>query len=217
MPSDPLKAVEAPALGRREANKLEKLTRIRGAARDVFLRKGFEDATLREIATGADVAFGTLFLYAKNKQDLLLLLFDEELPKVNDRAFARATPGLPVVDQLVEFFAEFYAFFAQTPSLSRDMLREITFASGIVSTRIMAGVRDIEERLARVIARAQADEHVSSSLAPGVVAHVIFSLYRVEIRFCLDHDEPDVAGSLAALRQQFEVVLHGLSPRRAAS
>ncbi len=202
------------ALGRREANKRDKLLRIRRAARDVFLRKGYEDATLREIADGADVAFGTLFLYAKDKQDLLLLLFDEELDQVSERGFRRARPELPFVDQLVEFFTEFYEFFSRTPALSRDMMREITFTSGIVSARIWEGVRSSEENLARIVARAQAEEHVSAAIAPGVAAHVLFSLYRVEIRFCLDHDEPDTAASLDRLRHQFQTMLSGLAPRR---
>jgi AcrR family transcriptional regulator len=125
-------SAEAPRIGRREANKRDKLVRIRRAAREVFLREGYEDATLREIATAADVAFGTLFLYAKNKQDLLLLLFDEELPALTERAFQKADPAMPFIDQLIAFFTEFYAFFSETPRLSRDMMREITFTGGIV-------------------------------------------------------------------------------------
>lgn len=201
-------------LGRREANKRDKLVRIRRAANDVFLRKGYEGATLREIAEAADVAFGTLFLYAKNKQDLLLLLFDEELPDLSRRAFEQARPDLPFVEPLTAFFAEFYAFFGKTPALSRDMMREITFTGGIVSARIWTGVRETEHHLARLVARAQADDRVSAGVAPQLAAHVLFGLYRAEIRFCLDSDEPDVDASLATLRQQFEVVFSDLAPRR---
>jgi AcrR family transcriptional regulator len=208
--------IEAP-LGRREANKRDKLRRIRAAAREVFLAKGYDDATLREIATVADVAFGTLFLYAKNKQDLLLLLFDEELPPLTERSFARVAPELPFVDQLIEFFSEFYAFFSETPALSRDMMREITFTGGIVSARIWEGVQDTEEMLAKLVARAQAADQVRSDVAPRLAAHVLFSLYRSEIRFCLDDDEPDVEESLAKLRQQFDMVFRGLAPRRAGA
>jgi AcrR family transcriptional regulator len=200
-------------LGRREANKREKLSRIRRAAREVFLAKGYEDATLREIAAKADVAFGTLFLYAKNKQDLLMLLFDEELPKVTERAFDRTDPEQPFIDQLVAFFEEFYEFFSRTPTLSRDMMRENTFTAGIVSARIWEGVLETEEHLARLIARGQATEWLSPGVAPALAAHVIFSLYRVEIRFCLDREEPDVESSLNGLRAQFEVILSGLAPR----
>lgn len=209
-------ALPAPP-GRREANKREKLARIRNAAKDVFLRTGYEDATVREIASVADVAFGTLFLYARNKQDLLLLLYDEELPALTERAFRKAKGDRPFVDQLIAFFAEFYAFFNTTPQLSREMMREITFTGGIVSARIWEGVQETEQHLARLVAQAQADGRVSPSIAPGLAAHVIFSLYRVEIRFCLDEPEPDIPTSLAKLRQQFEVLFTGLVPRRAGA
>jgi AcrR family transcriptional regulator len=200
--------------GRREANKHEKLTRIRRAAREVFLRKGFEGATVREIATAADVAFGTLFLYAKNKQDLLLLLFDEELDLVAERASRKPKVDMPFVEQLIAFFSEFYAFFCRTPQLSRDMLREITFSSGgIVAKRVWDRERGIEQHVARIVAQAQANGHVSSSIAPDMAAHIIFSLHRIEVRFCLGETEPDISVSLDKLRRQFEVLLSGLAPR----
>jgi len=40
----------SPEIGLREQNKLEKRQRIRQAARELFLKYGYEDTTLREIA-----------------------------------------------------------------------------------------------------------------------------------------------------------------------
>ena len=59
------------ALGQRERNKLDKLGRIKDAARGLFLAKGFDDTTTREIATRAGAGIGTIFVYAENKRDLL--------------------------------------------------------------------------------------------------------------------------------------------------
>jgi AcrR family transcriptional regulator len=200
--------------GRRETNKQEKLARIRHAAKNVFLRNGYEAATVREIASAADVAFGTVFLYAKNKQDLLLLIFEEEIMVLSERAFRKAKARLPFVDQLIAFFSEIYEFFCRTPQLSRDMLKEITFSTGgIVAKRLWASVQDTEHNVARIVARAQANGEVSSSISPDLVAHVIFSLYRVEIRFCLDQAKPNVEGSLTKLKGEFEVLISGLAPR----
>jgi len=61
------------ALSRREQNKAEKRGRIIAAARALFAHKGFEATTTLEIAEAAGVAAGTLFLYAKTKDDLLIL------------------------------------------------------------------------------------------------------------------------------------------------
>ncbi len=192
--------------GRREANKRDKLVRIRRAARKVFLSKGFEVATVREVAAAADVAFGTVFLYAKDKQDLLFLLFEDDLTDLSELAFDKVDGAVPFVDQLVTYFAEFYLFFTQTPQLSRDMLREITFHSGLVATRLWAGVQSQERHIAELIAHAQEKSLVNPDFDPDVLAHIIFSLHRTQLRFCLDEAEPDVTLSLDKLRQQFEVV-----------
>ncbi len=212
----PANAVALLPTGRREANKREKLARIRRAAREVFVRNGFEAATVRDIATRADVAFGTLFLYAKDKRDLLLLLFDDELDALTERATQRVDRSKPLVDQLIGFFEEFYRFFSKTPHLSRQMMTEITFTDGLVAQRIWDGVQKTERRLAEIIVAAQHAGTVATGVAPELAAHVLFSLYRTEIRFCLAADRPDVKGSLGHLRQQFDIVCAGLQqPERA--
>jgi len=206
----PANAAAILPMGRRETNKQEKLVRIRRAAREVFLRNGFETATVRDIAARADVAFGTLFLYAKDKRDLLLLLFDDELDALTERATRRVNPEKPLVDQLIGFFTEFYRFLSKTPQLSRQMMTEITFTDGMVAQRIWAGVQKTERRLADMIVEAQQAGIVAAGVRPELAAHILFSLYRTEIRFCLAADRPDIEGSLGNLRQQFEIVCAGL-------
>src|SRR4051812_33649121 len=60
-----------PRLGRREQSKVDKRARIQRAAWDLFTTVGYEETTTREVAERADVAVGTLFLYAEDKRDLL--------------------------------------------------------------------------------------------------------------------------------------------------
>lgn len=45
---------------------------ILDAATTVFAEKGFHDATIRQVAKKAGIADGTIYLYFKNKDDLLL-------------------------------------------------------------------------------------------------------------------------------------------------
>ena len=201
--------------GRREENKRDKLERIRKAANDVFLRKGFDDATLREIALVAKVAFGTLFLYAKDKQDLLLLVFDEELPNLSAKAFLRAPPKSGFVDQVTIFLDCFYDFFLRAPQLSRELMRHTTFVHGIVAKRVHLGFENTERHLAMIVSRAQAAGAINPALSPDLVAHMIFSLFRIEIRFCLGEDPPDRARSLGTLRGQLDLLQAGLVPRPA--
>lgn len=197
--------------GRRELNKRDKLERIRRASRDVFLEKGFEAATIREIADRAEVAFGTVFLYAKDKADLLLLLFDEELDALTDRAFAQNLAGRLFIDQLMIVFEEFYKFFLVTPSLSRDMMREAAiFNAGVVGKRLLAGLHRTEGRLAELVAANQAEGKVTRAAPPDMIAQFIFMIYRAEIRIFLSDENPKLANGLQLLRQNLTLLFNGL-------
>src|ERR1700687_4948856 len=87
--------------GLRMRNKLDKLRRIKEAARNLFLSKGFDDATMREIAVRAGVGLGTIFLYAKNKRDLLFLTVNDPLKKVTAQAEAAIDPKAPLINNLL--------------------------------------------------------------------------------------------------------------------
>ena len=61
-------------VSRRERNKQAKLDRITAAARELFAEHGIDEVTTQQIAEKADIGAGTLFLYAKSKGELLLLV-----------------------------------------------------------------------------------------------------------------------------------------------
>ena len=66
--------IAAQPVGRRERNKQDKLDRITAAATELFAKHGVDDVTTQQIADKADIGTGTLFLYAKTKGELLLLV-----------------------------------------------------------------------------------------------------------------------------------------------
>ena len=55
----------------------DKRQRILEAATRVFARKGYFAARVSEIARKAGVADGTIYLYFRNKEDILVSLFDD--------------------------------------------------------------------------------------------------------------------------------------------
>ena len=67
-------SIASEPVGRRERNKQAKLDRIIAAAAELFAERGVEEVTTQQIADRADIGTGTLFLYAKTKGELLLLV-----------------------------------------------------------------------------------------------------------------------------------------------
>ncbi|MEZ4460892.1 MAG: TetR/AcrR family transcriptional regulator [bacterium] len=63
----------------------DKRERILDGALKAFARKGFYNTKVSEIASEAGVADGTIYLYFKNKDDLLISLFEDRMEWVIDR------------------------------------------------------------------------------------------------------------------------------------
>ena len=61
----------------------DKRERILDAAERVFAEHGFFTARVSEIARVAGVADGTIYLYFKSKDDLLISLFESRMERVN--------------------------------------------------------------------------------------------------------------------------------------
>lgn len=56
-----------------------KTIRILDAATRIFAKKGFYNATISDVAKVAEVAEGTIYLYFKNKDDLLISIFEHSM------------------------------------------------------------------------------------------------------------------------------------------
>ena len=113
--------------GLRARNKLEKLRRIKDAAQTLFVAKGFDETTMREIAVRAGVGLGTIFLYAKDKRDLLFLTINEPLEQITQEAEGVFDPKAPLMDNLLAVARLHYRYFGRQPALARLALREMIF------------------------------------------------------------------------------------------
>lgn len=90
------------------ALKPDKRQRILKAATHVFANYGFYNAKISQIARLADVADGTIYLYFKSKDDILISIFEEEMEVLIDvHRKAVEAPG-SASDKLMSF-AETYA------------------------------------------------------------------------------------------------------------
>ena len=63
----------------------DKRERILEAAVSVFASNGFYNAKVSEVASEAGVADGTIYLYFKNKDDLLISAFEDRMERINER------------------------------------------------------------------------------------------------------------------------------------
>lgn len=200
-------------LGLRERNKIDKLRRIKDAARELFLSKGFDDTTTREIALRAGVGIGTLFIYADNKRDLLFLVANEELAETTSKAKSSVGDDISCLQNLLNVFRHHYRFFGRQPQLSRLMLREMMFYDeGRQADQFRATRERIISLVVSIIDQAKAAGMLRSSEDPAFIGWVVFCIYQVELRRWLATKPLDVDEGIASLRRALELFMRGLSP-----
>lgn len=85
----------------------DKRVRIVDAAVGVFAEKGYRSARISDIARRAGVADGTIYLYFRNKEDLLLTIFEEKMDGILTGLRA-AVDGIDSPADRMRAFARFH-------------------------------------------------------------------------------------------------------------
>jgi AcrR family transcriptional regulator len=207
---------EPQSLGRRERGKLEKRRRIREATREVFRRKGYEAATTREIAARADVAIGTLFAYASDKRELLMMVINDDREALPDVKPALNGKSTDVLGALMTFFAPRYRYWAREPDLSRFAVQQtidynLARNPGPELARFEAGRQVLIGQLASFFENEQRRGQIVSTQSSKTIAWLFMSIYQAEVRRWLRADKPGVASGLKQLRELFSLALTGIA------
>src|SRR5829696_2934741 len=114
-------------VGRRERNKQQKLDRITAAASELFAEHGVEEVTTQQIADKADIGTGTLFLYAKTKGELLLLVQNAHYAEALERGRADAETIRDALDAVMAIIQPIVECNRTQIENGRTYLREMAF------------------------------------------------------------------------------------------
>jgi AcrR family transcriptional regulator len=202
--------------GKREANKLDKLNRLKRAARELFTSIGYDEATTRQIAKQAGVASGTLFTYATTKRDLLFLVSNDLLDEARDMAAASFRANRSIQHNFIAFCAVFYKVLQAQPELSKLVLRELLFYdSGIHSMQALANRARTLKSIESIVLNALARGEIRPVEPPEFIAWLLFSLFQSENRRWLAMEPRDLAEGLSHLWSSVAVILNGLAVKPA--
>jgi AcrR family transcriptional regulator len=214
-PVSKTRAVASPkaVVGLREQNKLEKRQRIRAAAADLFKRRGYTAATMRQIAQKARVGIGTLFDYVEDKRDLVFLIFNDELAALIDAAMREPQPGGTLAEQVLAVFALHYRYFAGNPVLSRILLQELTFYStGKQAEAFLQNRQRLIDGVEQLVQTAQRERRILSKEPAALIARHFFFVYSAAVRAWIVSVRPDPEVGLADLKRLLDLQIKGLSP-----
>ena len=201
--------IHSDVLPRRERERLVRRSEMLKAAQEVFAEKGYNSATLEEVAARAEYGKGTLYNYFPGgKQEILLAIverFHDELCSIIDRSFD-GSHERSFRSSLSSFFGETFSFFLDRTELFLTLLREaqrMSLRDDPEPRQFFAGQRERAlNALAKPLKAAMERGEIRQS-APYLMAHMILvNLNGAQMRACMPQSEaskslPESASEMA--------------------
>ncbi len=138
---------------RKERERQQRRREILTSARAAFIKYGIATTTMERIAQEAELAKGTLYLYFRNREELLTGLLTDDIEVLTQSIERVMASPLPAEEKLAQAFQTFYSysqenqFFYQVMTQANiGLLVEPSEESPIVSEFI-----GVNERLIRIV------------------------------------------------------------------
>lgn len=147
---------------------------ILAAAREVFIGKRFEDASVAEIAARADCVEGTIYAYFRNKRDL----FDAVLTDVYDGLIADIEPRFAAIDGTADrlrfLIARHLQIAVDDPGISTMLGREARGGQPYFGSKLHALNRRYVQFMTRTLADGVARGELRSDLDTATARDFVF-------------------------------------------
>ena len=191
---------------------LDKHRRILDAAVRVFATKGFYRSRVSEIAAAAGVADGTIYLYFKNKDDILISLFEETM----EAAVARFREVLKAPDgaagRLAALVRLHLEAFQANPDLAAVFQVELRRSGRFMRQYHKEGLKHYLDLIGDIIEEGRREGTFVADLPTGPVKGLIFgTLDEVVSAWVLAGGKYDLAAQSDAITT---LLLHGVTRSR---
>jgi len=189
---------------RRGSDKRERILR---AAIEVFAKKGFYATRVSEIAKAAEVADGTIYLYFKNKDDVLISIFEDRITKL-----------IAVLRREIEAAEDFDSKLRRVIELQLGLLEGERDLAEVVTVNLRQSSRLLKqygaplfseyiEVIAGLIEEGQREGAVRADLSPRVVARGLWgALDGIALTWALGGSGPAKPESLRRAATQIATV-----------
>jgi len=191
--------------GPERVDRTEKRERILSAAERVFARRGFFAARVSEIAKDAGVADGTIYLYFKSKDELLISLFEARMKQVN-AALRAAVAAAPPAEQLGAFIRAYLRLVHEEPGAAEVLTIELRQSSKFMKEYENPEFADFLRMLGGLITAGQERGELDRAIPSHVAARMIFGMLdELSLAWVLAR-QPISAPSPGARPKKFDIV-----------
>lgn len=192
-----------------DENSTDKFSAILRGAIQVFARSGYFNAKVAEVARAAGVADGTVYLYFKNKDDLLVSIFNTAMEEFNARAQQELAEIADPRAQLRHFARLHFEVLEANRDLAVVFQVEFRHSTKFMEQFSETMLADYLKMLREILERGQQQGVFRASLNPKVVAKVIFgALDEMVTNWVLSHHNFKLTPLVDPV---MDVFLHGIN------
>lgn len=173
-------------IGRVERRRAQVRAQLLEAARQVFLERGYQDATISEIVQVADIAMGTFYLHFRDKEELLVALAQDTLQVLREQVHAAIEQhaNAPLVPLIIRTLL-------RTAYEQRDLLLLLSAGEShlLAHPHLLAGQKGLAEHFISAL-RAAAETGLLASYDPVLLAHLLVGMLMRAMNWWVEQDEP---------------------------
>lgn len=152
----------------------DKKPQIINAAIKVFAEKGFYNSKVADVARAAGIADGTIYLYFKNKDDLLISLFESKVEELLD-TFKNALLAFKTAkDKLNEFIRLYFQLMEEQQDLAEVLQVELRQSSKFIKDYHPQKFFDFLNIIGDIIKEGQLNGEFDSSMSVNTAKLAIF-------------------------------------------
>jgi TetR/AcrR family fatty acid metabolism transcriptional regulator len=155
----------------KDENKHQKILH---AAIKVFSEKGFYNSRVSEIAKEANVADGTIYLYFKNKDDILISLFEEEFGKIVQNMRVALEKEKDALQKIKRFAITHLSIVSKQQELGEVMGVEVRQSSKFMKEYINKPFIEYLNIIRSVVTEGQEKGLIRKDLTPGIMKRAFF-------------------------------------------
>ncbi|MCG8423203.1 MAG: TetR family transcriptional regulator [Proteobacteria bacterium] len=154
----------------------DKRERILDAAERIFARNGFYNARVAEIARAAGVADGTIYLYFKSKDDLLISLFESRMERVTGELTRAVAAAQGPRDRLLAIIRTHFQMVHDNPLVAEVLTIELRQSSKFMKEYSNPQFGEFLKLIASVIGEGQEAGEFDRGVPAPHAARMIFGI-----------------------------------------
>jgi TetR/AcrR family fatty acid metabolism transcriptional regulator len=196
----------------------DKRSLIQDAAIKVFASHGYHGSRVSDIAQEAGIAYGLVYHYFKNKEELLATIFEERWSGFLEEVEAIAAGAASTEDRLVSVAALVLDAYRVRPDWVKVLVLEIQRSSRFAQPSQIRAVGRLFDAVAQILRSGQERGEIRGELDPKVACYVLIGALDLAITSLVlgitrvEGNQAEERGFyLSAARTVVDIFMHGMS------